>query len=47
MSAGIEQKGKRTHGQGLQCGDCRGGQGDIRGLNGSGKKYNKRILKNR
>ena len=21
---GIEQKGKRTHGHGQQCGDCRG-----------------------
>ena len=31
---GIEQKGKRTHGQ--QCGDCWGEEG-IRGLNGNGK----------
>ena len=31
---GIEQKGKRTHGQ--QCGDCRG-QGNIRGINGNVK----------
>ena len=36
----IEQKGKRTHGHGQQCGDCQG-EGDIRGLNGNGKKYNK------
>ena len=33
---GIEQKGKRTHGHGQQCGDCWGG-GSIRGLNGNGK----------
>ena len=38
--AGIEQKGKRTHGHGQQSGDCQG-EGDIRGLNGNGKKYNK------
>ena len=24
---GIEQKGKRTHGHGQQCGDCGGGRG--------------------
>ena len=35
---GIEQKGKRTHGHGQQCGDCWGaGRGDIRGLNGNEK----------
>ena len=28
---GIEQKGKRTHGRGQQCGDCRGHR-HIRGL---------------
>ena len=33
---GIEQKGKRTHGHGQQCGDC-GGWGGIRGLNGNVK----------
>ena len=33
----IEQKGKRTHGHGQQCGDC-GGLGGIRGLNGNRKK---------
>ena len=30
---GIEQKGKRTHGHGQQCGDC--GAGVIWGLNGN------------
>ena len=34
---GMEQKGKKTHGHGQQCGDC-WGQGAIRGLNGNGKK---------
>ena len=34
---GMEQKGKRTHGHGQQCGDCYGG----RGLNDNGKNYNK------
>ena len=33
----IEQKGKRNHGHGQQCGDCWGEEG-IRGLNGSGEK---------
>ena len=33
---GIEQKRKRTHGHGQQCGDCCG-EGDVRGLNGNGK----------
>ena len=33
---GIEQKRKRTHGHGEQCGDC-WGEGGIRGLNGNGK----------
>ena len=37
---GIDQKGKRTHGHGHQCGDC-WGKGGIRGLNGNGKKNNK------
>ena len=36
---GTEQKGKRTHGHGQQCGDCRG-EGGVRGLKGNGKKYN-------
>ena len=36
VGGGIEQKGKRTHGHGQQCGDCWGEQG-IRGLNGNGK----------
>ena len=31
----MEQKGKRTHGHGQQCGD--GGEGDVRGINGKGK----------
>ena len=34
---GIEQKCKRTHGLGQQCGDCGGWQQGIRGLNGNGK----------
>ena len=33
---GIEQKGKRTHGQGQQCGDC-WGEGSTTRLNGNGK----------
>ena len=33
---GIEQKGKRTHGHGQQCGDCWKERG-IRRLNGNGK----------
>ena len=39
---GIEQKGKRTHGPGhwQQCGDCCM-DGNIGGLNGNGKIYNK------
>ena len=32
----IEQKGKRPHGHGQQCGDCWRG-GGIRGLNANGK----------
>ena len=45
--AGIEQKGKRTHGHGQQCGDC-WGQGGIRGLNGNGKNTIKiKFLKKR
>ena len=36
MGGGIEQKGKRTHGHGQQCGDC-WGKGDIRELNDNGK----------
>ena len=53
MSGGIEQKIKRTHGHGQQCGDCRGEE--VRGsgrqykgdINGNGKntiKVNKRHL---
>ena len=40
----IEQKRKRTHGHGQQCGDCEvwgrrvgGGEEGIRGINGNGK----------
>ena len=33
---GTEQKGKRTHGHGQQCGDC-WGVGGIREVNGNGK----------
>ena len=36
----LSEKAKRTHGHGQQCSDC-WGEGDIRGLNGNGKKYNK------
>ena len=32
----IEQKRKRTHGHGQQCGDCRGGW-RYKGLNGNRK----------
>ena len=32
----IEQKTKRTHGHGQQCGNC-GGGGVVRGLNGNEK----------
>ena len=34
-SGGIEQKGKRTHGHGQQCGDCRGQS--VKGIDGNGK----------
>ena len=34
---GIEQKGKKTHGHGHQCGGCQG-EGGIKGLNDDGKK---------
>ena len=37
---GIEQKGKRTHGRGQQCGDC-WEVGVIRELNGDVKIHNK------
>ena len=40
---GTEQQGKRTHGFGQQCGDC--GGGGIKGLDGNGKKYNKKTQK--
>ena len=34
----IEQKLKKTHGHGPQCGDCRGREGeDMRALKGDGK----------
>ena len=33
----MEQKGKKTHGHGQQCGDWGGGEGRIRGINGNGK----------
>ena len=39
---GIEQKGKRTHRHGQQCGDC-WGEECIRGLNGNGKNIIKVI----
>ena len=37
---GFEQKGKRTHAHGQQCGDC-WWEGSIRELKGNGKRYNK------
>ena len=40
MGRGIEQKGKRIHGHGQQCGDC-WGERFIRRLNGNRKKYHK------
>ena len=37
VSGGMEQKGKRTHGHGQQCGDCgRGKGGGIRGISDNG-----------
>ena len=41
---GTEQKGKRTHEHGQQCGDC-GGKWGIRGQSGNGKKYNEDYIK--
>ena len=41
VGGGIEQKGKRTHGHGQQCGDC-WAEGGVRGLNGN-KKYTMKI----
>ena len=38
----IKQKGKRTHGQGQQCGDC-SGAGGVRRLNGNGKTTIKKL----
>ena len=43
-SGGTEQKRKRTHGHGQQCGDCREEWG-ARRLNGNGKQYKKKIFK--
>ena len=42
---GIKQKGKRTHGHGQQCGDCRE-EGSLKRLNGNGKNTVK-ILKSK
>ena len=39
----TEQKGKRIHGHGQQCGDC-WGEGSIRGLNSNGKKFKRLYL---
>ena len=39
----TEQKGKRTHGRGQQCGDYWGERG-VRGLNGNGGKKNFRLF---
>ena len=41
---GMERKGKRTHGQGQQCGDCCE-LGIIRGINGNGKNAIKNKIK--
>ena len=41
---GIEQRGKRTHEHGQQCGDC-GREEDVRELNSNGKKTIKIFLK--
>ena len=40
---GIEHKGKRSHGHGQQCSDCKGGS--IRGLIANGKNTIKIKLK--
>ena len=45
VSEGIEQKGRRTHGHRQQCGDCRVGGKGYKGLNGNGKKHNKKFKK--
>ena len=37
---GFEQKGKKTHGHGQQCGDC-WGEGHKVMENGNGKRHNK------
>ena len=42
----IEQKEKRTHGHGQQCGDS-WGEGGIRELNDNSNKYNKDLIKNK
>ena len=40
---GTEQKGKRTHGHGQQCGDlAEKGDESIRRINGNGKQYGKK-----
>ena len=41
---GIEQSGKRTHGHGQQCDDCRV-EGNLREVNDNEKKYNKNKFK--
>ena len=43
---GIEQKGKRTHAYGQQCGGC-WGEGGIRQLNSNGEKMTNIKLKNK
>ena len=43
VGGGIEQKAKRTHRHGQQCGDCWA----IRGLNGNGKNTIKIKLKSK
>ena len=39
----MEEKGKRTHRHGQQCGDC-GREEDIMGLNGNGKNTIKKTV---
>ena len=42
---GIEQKGKRTHGHGQQCGCVGVREEGVRGVNGNGKNTMKNFVK--
>ena len=44
MGGEIEQKGKRTHGHGRQCDDCRR-EGGMRRINGNGRQLKDFIVK--